>query len=114
MGSINYSSKKETSISPGPGTYNQEKLANKSYSYSMGAKVGLQTNKSTANLPAPNAYQPKYHFKYDGHTKFGSDRRRGMINERNSTAMPAPNAYEPFHHFSKTSPPKYSFSGKSA
>lgn len=28
--------------------------------------------------------------------------------------MPAPNAYEPTHVFAKTSPPKYSFSGKSA
>ena len=58
MGAINYSSKKETSISPGPGTYKQDKLANKSYSYSMGIKTGLSNNKSTTNIPAPNHYKP--------------------------------------------------------
>ena len=73
MGSINYHSKKDTSISPGPGTYKQDKLSYKSYSYSMGTKSGLQNNKSTYHIPAPNAYNPKssYSLKYDGHTKFG-------------------------------------------
>lgn len=48
MGAINYNSKKETSISPGPGTYAANKLAYKSYSYSMGTKSGLTTNKSAS------------------------------------------------------------------
>ena len=59
MGAVNYNTKKETSISPGPGTYKADKLANKSYSYSMGIKTGLSTNKSTSNLPAPNHYKPQ-------------------------------------------------------
>lgn len=85
MGAINYYSKKKenTSISPGPGMYKASLTSYKSFSYSMGVKTGLST-KSNSVLPAPNHYNPNAStmFKYDGHTKFGKDERKGMINEK--------------------------------
>jgi hypothetical protein len=66
--------KKYGSISPGPGAYvprSNNKEAN--LSYSMGQKLGSAIlGKGAGGSPGPGGYDPVYHYKYDGHTKFGT------------------------------------------
>ena len=50
----------------------------------------LQTKKDVKNSPGPGGYDPKHQHKYDGHTKFGSSIRQGILNEKHAKFVPSP------------------------
>jgi len=93
MGAINHKQKKYGSISPGPGAYVPDnKIKEKSLSYSMGSKFeSVLINKEAGKSPGPGGYNPKMgNFKYDGHTKFGTGKRGGIMDERHAKFVPSP------------------------
>ena len=96
MGAINHKQKKYGSISPGPGAYQpKNEVKEKSLSYSMGSKFeSVLTNKEAGKSPGPGGYNPKANFKYDGHTKFGTGQRAGIMDERKAKFVPSPFAYK--------------------
>lgn len=92
---------------PGPGAYSPSKVIDKDYSYSMGSKtkfgMSLAVNPENGThtkicsnsdwTPGPGTYYAKSVIKNE-HTgpKFGSDKRKGMGNEK-AAFTPGPNAY---------------------
>jgi len=60
----------------------------------MGAKLehGGTFSKSK-ECPGPGGYNPVPVYKSDGLTKFGTDRRRGIFDEKKAKFVPAPNVY---------------------
>mgnify|MGYP001355146599 FL=1 len=49
----------------------------------MGSKFeSVLTNKEAGKTPGPGGYNPKGNFKYDGHTKFGTGQRAGIMDEK--------------------------------
>ena len=63
-------------------------------SYSMGSKLGSAiVNTKTGQSPGPGGYDPKHHFKYSGHTKFGTGERPGIYDQKKAKWVPGPNVY---------------------
>lgn len=61
----------------------------------MGSKFeSVLTNKEAGKSPGPGGYNPKANFKYDGHTKFGTGQRAGIMDERKAKLVPSPFAYK--------------------
>jgi hypothetical protein len=62
----------------------------------MGSKFeSVLTNKEAGKSPGPGGYNPKMNtFKYDGHTKFGTGQRGGIMDEKHAKFVPSPFAYK--------------------
>ena len=60
----------------------------------MGSKLGsVLVDKNAGKSPGPGGYNPKHSFKYDGHTKFGTDSRKGIYDVKRAKFVPGPNVY---------------------
>jgi len=68
-------------------------------------------NKDAAKTPGPGGYDPnpKASFKYDGHTKFGTGERGGLVDLKKAKFVPSPFAYKQDAHYIQKSMPKFSF-----
>ena len=51
---------------------------------------GIMSGQKTKVVPGPGNYEPKSHFKYDGHTKFGKSARAGIYDEKKAKFVPSP------------------------